>query len=113
MFTPSKILAWRMPWPEEASRLHTAHGVEKSWTRLRDFVLGKALKRGVQAFCYLFIVYVYLYCVIKVEIILTYKLKRNERVCGLQVYLSQGCGTTSLSVSWLFISLTVSALFSG
>ena len=40
-------------------------------------------------------------------------LKRNERVCGLQVYLNQGCGTTSLSVSWLFISLIVSALFSG
>ena len=26
------ILAWKMPWAEEPVRLHTVHGVAKSWT---------------------------------------------------------------------------------
>ena len=33
----SSILAWRTPWTEEPSRLHTVHGVTKSRTRLSDF----------------------------------------------------------------------------
>ena len=32
--THSSILAWRIPWTEESGRLHTVHGVAKSWTRL-------------------------------------------------------------------------------
>ena len=32
----SSILAWRIPWTEEPSRLHTLHGVAKSRTQLRD-----------------------------------------------------------------------------
>ena len=28
------ILAWKIPWTEEPSRLHTVHGVTKSWTQL-------------------------------------------------------------------------------
>ena len=32
----SSILAWRIPWTEEPSRLHTLHGVAKSQTQLRD-----------------------------------------------------------------------------
>jgi len=28
----SNILAWRIPWTEESSRLHTVHGAAKSWT---------------------------------------------------------------------------------
>ena len=31
MATHSSILAWRIPWTEEPSRLHTVHGV-KNWT---------------------------------------------------------------------------------
>ena len=30
----SSILAWKIPWAEEPCRLHTVHGVTKSWTRL-------------------------------------------------------------------------------
>ena len=37
MATHSSILAWRIPWTEEPSGLHTVHGVTKSQTRLRDF----------------------------------------------------------------------------
>ena len=32
MATHSSILAWRIPWTEEPGRLHTVHGVPKSWT---------------------------------------------------------------------------------
>ena len=32
----SSILAWRIPWKEEPGRLHTVHGVAKSWTQLSD-----------------------------------------------------------------------------
>ena len=32
----SSILAWRIPWTEEPGRLHTAHGVTKSQTRLSN-----------------------------------------------------------------------------
>ena len=35
--THSSILAWRIPWTEEPGRLHTVHGVAKSWTRLSYF----------------------------------------------------------------------------
>ena len=31
----STILAWRIPWTEEPSGLHTVHRVPKSWTRLK------------------------------------------------------------------------------
>ena len=31
MATHSSILAWRIPWTEEPGRLHTIHGVAKSW----------------------------------------------------------------------------------
>ena len=37
MATHSSTLAWRIPWTEEPGRLHTVHGVVKSWTRLSDF----------------------------------------------------------------------------
>ena len=37
MATHSSILAWKIPWVEEPGRLHTVHGVAKSWTRLSDF----------------------------------------------------------------------------
>ena len=33
--THSSILAWRIPWTEEAGRL--VRGVSKSWTQLSDF----------------------------------------------------------------------------
>ena len=36
MATHSSILAWRIPWTEEPGRLHTVHGVAKSWTRLNN-----------------------------------------------------------------------------
>ena len=29
MATHSRILAWRLPWTEEPSRLHTVHGVTR------------------------------------------------------------------------------------
>ena len=32
MVTHSSLLAWRIPWTEEPGRLHTVHGVAKSWT---------------------------------------------------------------------------------
>ena len=32
--THSNILAWRIPWTEKPGRLHTVHGVTKSWTQL-------------------------------------------------------------------------------
>ena len=35
--THSSILASRIPWTEEPGRLHTAHGVLKSWTWLSNF----------------------------------------------------------------------------
>ena len=31
MATHSSILAWRIPWTGEPGRLHTVHGVAKSW----------------------------------------------------------------------------------
>ena len=31
--THSSIPAWRIPWAEEPGRLHTVHGVAKSWTQ--------------------------------------------------------------------------------
>ena len=34
--THSSILAWRIPWTEGPGRLHTVHGVSKSWTRLSN-----------------------------------------------------------------------------
>ena len=34
MATHSSILAWRIPWTEEPGGL--VHGVEKSWTRLKQ-----------------------------------------------------------------------------
>ena len=37
MATHSTTLAWKIPWMEEPGRLHTVHGVAKSWTRLSDF----------------------------------------------------------------------------
>ena len=37
MAIDSSILA--CPWTEEPGRLHTVHGVAKSWTRLSDFTL--------------------------------------------------------------------------
>ena len=35
MATHSSILAWRIPWTEEAGGLQS-HGVAKSWTRLKQ-----------------------------------------------------------------------------
>ena len=37
MATHSSILAWKIPWMEDTGRLHTVHGVARSWTRLSDF----------------------------------------------------------------------------
>ena len=37
MATYSSTLAWKIPWTEEPGRLHTVHGVLKSWTPLSDF----------------------------------------------------------------------------
>ena len=37
MSTDSSIPAWRIPWTEEPGRLHTVHGVTKSWTQLSDY----------------------------------------------------------------------------
>ena len=37
MAARSSTLAWKIPWTEEPGRLHTVHGVAKSWTRLSDF----------------------------------------------------------------------------
>ena len=34
MATHSSILAWRMPWTEEAGKLFSIHRVTKSWARL-------------------------------------------------------------------------------
>jgi len=31
MATHSSILSWRIPWTQELGRLHTVHGVSKSW----------------------------------------------------------------------------------
>ena len=36
MVTHSSILAWRIPWTYEPGRLHTVHGVAKSWTELKQ-----------------------------------------------------------------------------
>ena len=36
MAAHSSILAWRILWTEEPGRLHTVHGVAKSWTQLSD-----------------------------------------------------------------------------
>ena len=36
MATHSSILAWRIPWTEEASRLHTVLGVTKSRIQLSN-----------------------------------------------------------------------------
>ena len=35
--THSSTLAWKIPWTEEPSRLHTVHRVTKSRTRLSNF----------------------------------------------------------------------------
>ena len=32
MATHLHTLAWRIPWTEQPGRLHTVHGVAKSWT---------------------------------------------------------------------------------
>ena len=32
MATHSSTLVWKIPWTEEPGRLHTVHGVSKSWT---------------------------------------------------------------------------------
>ena len=37
MATHASILAWRIPWTEEAGGLQAVHGVVKSWTRLSDY----------------------------------------------------------------------------
>ena len=37
MATHSSTLAWKIPWTEERSWLHTVHGVAKSRTQLSDF----------------------------------------------------------------------------
>ena len=37
MATYSSIPVWRIPWMEKTGRLHTVHGVAKSWTRLSNF----------------------------------------------------------------------------
>ena len=37
MATHSSIHAWKIPWTEEPSGLHTVHGVAKSRTRLSNF----------------------------------------------------------------------------
>ena len=37
MATHPSIVAWRIPWMEEPGRLHTVHGVSKSWTCLIDW----------------------------------------------------------------------------
>ena len=39
MATHSSTLAWKNPWMEEPSKLHTVHGVAKSWTQLSNFAL--------------------------------------------------------------------------
>ena len=31
MAAHSSTLAWKIPWTEESGRLHTVHGVAKSW----------------------------------------------------------------------------------
>ena len=36
MATHSSVLAWRIPWIEEADRLHTVHRVAKGQTGLSD-----------------------------------------------------------------------------
>ena len=36
MAVHSSILAWRIPWTEEPSKLQI-HGVTKNWTRLSDY----------------------------------------------------------------------------
>ena len=38
MATHSSTLAWRTPWKEEPGRLHTVHGVTKSWTQPSDYI---------------------------------------------------------------------------
>ena len=38
MATHSSILGWKIPQTEEPGRLHTVHGVTKSWTRLSNFI---------------------------------------------------------------------------
>ena len=32
MAIDASILAWKIPWREEPGRLHTVHGVSKSWS---------------------------------------------------------------------------------
>ena len=39
MATHSSILAWRIQWTQEPGRLHTVHGITKSWTWLSDNTL--------------------------------------------------------------------------
>ena len=54
MVTHSSILAWRVPWTEEYSRLQI-HGVTKRRVRLTDFhftsLLGDSEGLGSLAFC--------------------------------------------------------------
>ena len=44
MATHSSTLAWKIPWTEERSWLHTVHGVAKSRTRLSDLT---SLQSGI------------------------------------------------------------------
>ena len=44
MATHSSTLAWKIPWMEERARLHTVHGVTKSWTQLSNFTSLKYFK---------------------------------------------------------------------
>ena len=48
MATHSSILAWRIPWTEELGRLHTVHGVAKSWISLSEFHLVLTLSVSIQ-----------------------------------------------------------------
>ena len=55
MVTHSSSLAWRIPWTEKPGRLHTVHGVAKSWTRLSDFTFTfKLLGKKVAIICKVF-----------------------------------------------------------
>ena len=38
MTTHSSILAWKIPWTEEPSRLQSVHWVANGWTRLSNFL---------------------------------------------------------------------------
>ena len=47
--THSSILAWRIiSWTEETGKLHTLHGITKSWTRLNNFHVTGSVKADLQ-----------------------------------------------------------------